>query len=454
MFSERHIQEFIWTRRADWASLLDVPSMPERRQFQSDLSDVTAEALVLNRFVTRLEELLHKVQNVELFGIEVPLERSHDATTRVDFLGSIPGDTAIAIVELKRSRQSEREALTELLGYSQHMGMLFPTLCREDLLLVLISPMESRVVRDAYVQSLIFDGKPIVALQPTFIEPRLDSLRLRPWIPDPATVAMIAKAAFCPDNFDVCKIVWQESSRMWNCSADGAVPVHGRENFDRVSALAAQAMEAEGIHGFCFTSRMWPEIPFPYPNSLVLVGWNPYSVRAAINASQASVPDRELRYWSDGFTDLIPGLLPRARDDHQRVDYLADLRAVWSLHLHRVGVKIVNLSTETTESASLEIDSGFFSWRQYQTQWLEDVTCHNFQVRPTGLIRELYWDLMKIDYDVVRRVGIENHPVHDDMYHDMIEALSSQHFLRAFVERLFAEAEDEADDAGDAEDTA
>jgi hypothetical protein len=303
--------------------------------------------------------------------------------------------------------------------------------------------METRIVRDAYVQALVFDRKPIVALQPVLSDStQLQTLRLKPWFPDLATVRRIARAAFSPDNFNVCKIVWEDSPRLWNRSEDGSPPSHVKEAFDRVSALAAQIMEAEGIHGFCFTSRTWPEIPFPFPNSLVLVGWNPYSVCASLNASEAGIPDQDLSLWSETLVDLIPGLLKRSAQRHQDVDFLDDLRSVWDSHLFRIGSEVLKLTTSTTEESALSIDYGFFTWRQYQVIMLEDITCHNFQHRTTGLIRELYWGLMAIDYDLARRRGVSSHPTHGDMYRDAVEMLNSQHFVRTFLERLFAEAND------------
>lgn len=443
MFSEREIQEFIWAKEDDWITLIDPPSLPSLHQFADDLSDLTVETLLHNRLVRRVSALFDKLQSVRLFGIEVPLERSGDSTTRIDLLGSAPDDTGIAIIELKKSRQTEREALTELLAYSQHLSGLFPSLCREDLLLVLISPMETRIVRDAFVQALVFDQKPIVALQPVLTDStQLATLRLRPWFPDLATVRRIARAAFSPDNFNVCKLVWEDSPRLWNRSEEGSPPSHVKEAFDRVSALAAQMMEAEGIHGFCFTSRTWPEIPFPYPNSLILVGWNPYSVCASLNASEAGVPDQDLSLWSETLADLIPGLLKRAADRHEDHDFLESLRLVWDSHLFRIGSEVLKLTTSTTQQAMLGTDYGFFTWRQYQLIMIEDVTCHNFQHRTTGLMRELYCDLMEIDYNLVRRRGVSNHPTHSDIYHDAVEMLNSQHFVRKFLERLFAKAND------------
>jgi hypothetical protein len=92
MFSEREIQEFIWAKEGDWATLIDLPGLPSVHQFADDLSDLTVENLLLNRLVHRIAALFDKLQSVQLFGIEVPLERSGDSTTRIDLLGSAPGE--------------------------------------------------------------------------------------------------------------------------------------------------------------------------------------------------------------------------------------------------------------------------------------------------------------------------------------------------------------------------
>jgi len=81
------------------------------------------------------------------------------------------------------------------------------------------------------------------------------------------------------------------------------------------------------------------------------------------------------------------------------------------------------------------------NWHDYQEIFLEDISCNNFDVRPTGLLRHLYMDVTKMDYDVCGKNGIENHPVHGDIHHNAIETLTSQYFFRFFIRRLLGDIE-------------
>jgi len=51
---------------------------------------------------------------------------------------------------------------------------------REDLVYILISPMETRIARDAVIQTLTFDNRNIVALIPELTDPNdLSTLKLK-----------------------------------------------------------------------------------------------------------------------------------------------------------------------------------------------------------------------------------------------------------------------------------
>jgi hypothetical protein len=450
-FTESDIQKYIWSRRDDFASLLENKTLPAEVSFKDDLSDLSAQSLIRNRTISRLSSAYEKLLSMELIGMEVPLEQQANSTIRADFLAAFPGNTGIGIVELKKSAQTERQAFTELLAYSNHLATIFPVMTREDAVFVLIAPFETRICRDALIQSLLFDNRIIVGLVPVLADPtRLDSLSLQLWVPRDRELADFASLAFRGENFSVCKVVWEYSEGWWDAKK-GEDPTPGLiEQLNSVSAIAAQHMEVSGIHGFTYTSQVWSELSdvIPFTNSIVLVGMNPFAVGATqflLRTDAASihrVPPPQS--YLPNIIELIPGLAASAKSIHEHVDYMSDLHSVWDSQLFRIGKKVVDAATQTTSGHSLRTDQGFFDWDTYQRQFLEDVTCKNFDMRPTGLLRELYTSVTALDYRLAGKVGVENHPIHGDMYFSAIEALTSQAYFREFILRMLGDEEEDA----------
>lgn len=439
-FSEKQIQNYIWDHRDEFELFLDDPEFLQQVEFKNDLSDVSAQSLIKNQINKKLEKLHSKLYGIEFIGCEVPLEQESNSTIRADFLAYFPDDTGIAVVELKKSSQTERQAFTELLAYSNHLTTLFPAMSREDSVYILISPMTTRIARDAVIQSLTFDNRQIVALIPYFVDQNdISTLKLKLWLPTDSELATFSNVAFSEDNFSVCKIVWEYSEDRWD-APKGENPIPELvEQLNSVSAYAAQKMEESGIHGFAYCSQTWSELAevLPYTNSLVLVGLNPYAVGGAqylVKEKKAKLDEipHPLSYLPS-ISELIPKGISIDGDDY----VMSSLYSVWSSQLFRIGLNVVESATKTIDGKEGHIDQGFLDWGSYQRTFLEDVSCHNFLVRPTGLIRKLYDDVMNLDYDVCQDVGLNNHPIHGDMPYLGVDYLSSHAYFRPFIIRMF-----------------
>ncbi|MEJ3671993.1 hypothetical protein WFH35_07135 [Vibrio vulnificus] len=439
-FSEKELQDYIWENREEFYSFLEQNEEIEEVSFKDDLSDLNAQSLIRHRIDRKIHKLHSKLFDLNLIGCEVPLEQKSNSTIRADFLATFPGDTGLAIVELKKSSQTERQAFTELLAYSNHLTTLFPAMSREDSVYILISPMETRIARDAVIQSLVFDNRQIVALVPKLTNPDdISTLQLKLWTPTDNELAKFSSVAFNENNFSVCKIVWEYSEDRWDAAKQENPSSYLIEQFNSVASQAAQQMEEMGIHGFTYCSQTWSELAdqIPYTNSLVLVGMNPYSVGAAQhlvesqNAEPKDIP-HPLSYLPN-----INELIPKGIDTEDAEYVMHNLYSMWSSQLFRIGLRVVRSATKTLDGNEGHIDQGFLDWSSYQTQLLEDVFCHNFLVRPTGLIRVLYDDVMNLDFDICQKVGLENHPIHADMPYLGIEYLTSHAYFRPFILRMF-----------------
>ncbi|WP_174868645.1 hypothetical protein [Pectobacterium polaris] len=442
-FSEKQIQEYIWNARDDFSELLAEQHDIELHEFKDDLSDVTAKLLMRNKIKKRLSDLYSKLYGMKLIGYEVPLEQNSNSTIRADFLAVFPDDTGLAVVELKKSNQTERQAFTELLAYSNHMTTLFPAMTRDDSIYVLISPMETRIARDAVIQSLTFDNRSIVALVPRFTDPQdITTLRLHLWVPSESELSSFSNIAFREENFSVCKLSWEYDPGRWDAEKGKSPAEYLVNQFDNVSSLAAQHMEEIGIHGFTYCSQLWPELSdaLPYTNSLVLVGLNPYAVGSVQylmgmrTNEDDEIPDPNM--YVPHISELIEKLgVGELYESNSEV--LESLHRIWNSQLFRVGKKVIDVATKNTDGKYIGIEYGFMDWGTYQRSLLEDVLCHNFAIRSTGLMRHLYTDILNLDYEICKEFGLENHPIHGDMPYLGVDFLNSQMYFREFISRMF-----------------
>ncbi len=121
--------------------------------------------LLQQRTENKINAILDDLETLVLTARELRLEKEGDSTTRVDLFGNSES-TGLTIIELKKSKQTERQAFTELLAYANHFCSIFPGLKESSITSVLVAPMETRTVRDSYVQELVTNNKNAVALIP------------------------------------------------------------------------------------------------------------------------------------------------------------------------------------------------------------------------------------------------------------------------------------------------
>lgn len=449
--TEREIQDFIWDNKDNWKELIQDFIFPHTYEFKTShsIESISPGQLIYNSVINRLEVLYLEIKDLELLGVEVSLSKSGESTIRADFLGMEPGAPGIAIVELKKSRQTEREAFTELLAYSNHINTLFPTHTKDDTILILITPLEARIVKEAFLQTLLFEKKRVFIFIPEFSNSsNVKALKLRPYIPTFNDIVRLSEVAFAKRNFDVRVIVWWDTPDFWNNSAKNG---EGRKDptaeqkalMNSVSSLAAQFMEEKQINGFVYTSQCWPELEMPLPNSLVLVGLNPYKVANDLfylenypDIKFSDIPRIDNFDDAPSLSDFISGL-KLERNEPMYENYISSLSLAWESHLFMIGQNIVDLVNLNVHKDRVSTDRGRMTWDEFESNFIENVACFNYDIRPTGLIRELYLETTKIDYNYWRLH--KNHPIQGDIFNWAIETLVSHNFFSEFLERMFGD---------------
>ena len=71
-----------------------------------------------------INNILSELEVLELTAKELRLKKHGESITRIDLFG-MSEDGGITIIELKKSKQTERQAFTELLAYANHFCSIF-----------------------------------------------------------------------------------------------------------------------------------------------------------------------------------------------------------------------------------------------------------------------------------------------------------------------------------------
>ena len=120
----------------------------------------------------------------KLIGSKVKLPTDRTRPMELDFLGR--HDDGIFVLELKVDRSAERNAFSELLGYSNYISEMFALSGPKDITNVLIAPLVAKISRHAFLYDLLISDRNIVLYQPNFETEEIGSLKLDIYIPSDA----------------------------------------------------------------------------------------------------------------------------------------------------------------------------------------------------------------------------------------------------------------------------
>lgn len=426
-FSEKEIQDHIMQYQEELFEQItenDIPTVDIEIENNSD--NINPNRLFQKIIYKRMSETLKYTNQMDLIEKEAKLKKSGDSTIRADFLGVNPEDKGISIIELKKSGQTERQAFTELLAYSNHLTSLFPTMSKNDIVLILIAPMKVRIVREAFLHTLLIDNKRIIAFTYELEDKDdINTLKLKPWLPNKEDIGNFKNHYFAENNFDVVKLAW-EGEPYDNSNRD--------INMDLISSFVAQSMEERNIPGFCFTSHSY--IDLPYPKSLVIVGMNPYSISYK---NFLENKDLEKDISSQKHSDVVNlgdilGL--ELGEKEKETNYLAQLHDSWKENLLNIGFTTLNSLLKTSNGKTFDYEWGLFDWEQYNSTPMENVYQFDYKVFPTGVLKVLYSEILNIDYDYIADNGVKQHPVHGDIFLKLVESNYNPHFFNIFLRRM------------------
>ncbi len=336
----------------------------------------------------------------------------------LDLLGYDEG--GVFILELKVDRSAERNAFSELFAYSYYIAEVFALSGHKDITSVLVSNMDVKITRQAFLYDLLISDRNIIVYTPEYPSDSLESLRLKLHVPSDDDFRRFTNQLLSHDVMS-CVVASFPDLEGWIDSAQpgrSPPPAHTVKHLSALSSYAAQLMEAERLNGFCFIRKPWPEMPYyDYPNSLIICALNPFKI---------ANPER-----SNAITEQL-------RSEH--------LDAFFELPMMAFVERLVSIAQRTvrdclTNSYSCHLELPL--WSAMVASMIEVVFTDNFGFQPTGVMRDAYVSYLTSVYDDNEKGGDE------DVFPLKVSEITN--WLRAweFMEECgFADGNDEMNQRG------
>ena len=337
--------------------------------------------------------ILENLEFLNLSAKELRLERFKDTTTRIDLFGS-SSSTGLTIIELKKTKQTERESLTELLGYSNHFCQIFPGLTEQSLTSILVAPMQSRITRDAFTQELISNNKNILALIP---DDSSGKVRLSVYYPDDSYYKSFENNLLDDRSMSVMTVSFGLLDGLIDSdldSEDRQIPLYSRDALNTISSAIALRLEAEGYHSLVYASQKWGEIAekFSYPNHIFVAAVNPFaSFRTSLESDQVYGESSDERIMN------IQAVHSQI-SDNEKNDWIEYAESYFSDRLSSIVLDEFKLCFKNKKQELIHHEIGYPNWAGIKSSLLDSVYVHNLDIFSTGLLRKIFQEYLEYIY--------------------------------------------------------
>lgn len=349
--------------------------------------------LLQQRTERKINEILDNLQALVLTSKELRLDRGAPHPTRVDLLGNSES-SGLTIIELKKSNQTERQAFTELLAYSNYFCSLFPGLKESAMTSVLVAPMEGRTVKDAFVQELVSNEKNIIALIP---HEDVGKFTLEVFYPGEEYYRAFERNIL-NDSSMICVALSFPMIKGWidpDGAGDGSGPPgYTLDALNTISNSIAQRLEAEGFHALIYANQKWGELAtlFPNPNTIVVAAMNPFC------SYRTSVHEGDIYGCSDeGRLANVQSIYDQLTDDGKD-SWINNMESSFR-------DKLIQASCEQfkfcfmSKTGTIRPEISLPNWYGFKTSFSDAVTTYNLDLHRTGLLREIYLEYIEYIYD-------------------------------------------------------
>ncbi len=274
-------------------------------------------------------------------------------------------DDGLFILELKVERGAERNAFSEMLGYSYYIAEMHALSGAHDITNVLVANLDNKITRHAFLYDLLVSDRDVIVYKPTFANGTVESLKLELHIPSDDDFRHLTNELLSHDSM-ACVVVTLDDLEGWfdNEEEKSSLNSWTRLHLDKVAGYCAQLMEAEGLHGFCFMRKPWRELPWSNRSSLIICALNPFKLS---NLDRSDPISAQLTAEQASLLAEIPTMAFDGR-------------------LLRLGKRAIK--DTLTHDYPLELSTP--SWAGMVVSMIEVVFTHNFGFRPVGMLREAF----------------------------------------------------------------
>lgn len=401
---ENKLRELIYSKyQKNFFDRINKPRKQTKISFE-DLYDFPQ--ILKKQTEEKINSLILNLEDMEFIGQEIQLKKEDASTTRIDLI-AMTLDHGLAIIELKKSTQTEREAFTELLAYSNYFCSLFHGASETtSVISILIAPMQTRIVQDAFFQELMLNNKNIIALIPK-ADTTETNFQFDIYYPSNNFYNTFTNSIFNDSSIHVAALTfelvdgWIDSWENDNNTNNDYV----KDAFNIISSNIAFELEAKGYHSLVYGSQRWKEHHelFPYPNVIYVVTLNPYAYD--LHGAQIWSPERETRLDS-----FINQLNYDTTDFYcsPRTQFIESCNSGFENNLWNVIAKSFRSSfLSSTKSVDHEFSS--IGWSHYKNSMIESVFFHHFDIFQTGIFRKIILEYIQQTYSL--------NPL-DDFYRD------------------------------------
>lgn len=363
-------------------------------------------SILLQQVVERkINKIIDGLGSLILSAKELRLVKAGDSTTRIDLFGNSES-IGLTIIELKKSKKTEREAYTELLAYANHFCSLYPGLAESAINSVLIAPMKTRTVRDAFVQEILGNNKPSVALIPS---DENDEIKLTIYYPDESYYQWFENKLLDDRSMYTVAIEFPEIEGWIDTDKnnDQKIPDWSKSALNTISNAISHRLESEGLHSMVYASQKWGYMDrlFPNPNVIYAVVLNPFA-----SFRSSSCNDEICGDTKEGRASEIQAIYDQL-DKTEREFWLESME----FSFHGLAIRIVKEEFDKCfrNRDDLEIESEITlpDWSEVKTNMLSAVCAHNLEIYQTGLLRQIYSRYL----DYIFEVGIDEIHYSDDL---------------------------------------
>ncbi|WP_175583432.1 hypothetical protein [Salipiger sp. HF18] len=372
-FSENDVHEHLYATGLETV-IVDCPEFdtPEGESIsaidqRSDEYDFQLWRIIKARAFAKLERLHGTIRYGTFSGSKVNLPTDKTRPMELDLIGT--HEDGLFILELKVERSAERNAFSELFAYSNYIAGIFAMSGHQDITNVLAANLDNKITKQAFLYDLLINERDIIVYTPSFPDGNLESLQLDLYLPSDDDFRHFTNELLSHDAM-ACVVISFDDLDGWFDSAEKYGSLNGwtKDHLSALSGYAAQLMEAERLHGFCFIRKPWQEIPRFYRNSLFICALNPFRIAEPARAD---------------------ALLSQLKES-ERASFLETPELAFDGRLIRLAQRAVKDCL--THDYRAEVETPY--WGAIVVESQEVVFTHNFAFRPTGILREAYLDYL------------------------------------------------------------